>query len=599
VRTNEKLAAVGEMAAQPRPRDPQPAGSISGSAQVLMAEPTSPPSRSGSSPSSRGSRSASPNPQPVSSTRRRPCVRAGPSTSAGSSARRSRCCATARRSDLTTAVEFELDRGRTSAWPTRPDHQVFWNIRPECALEAMPNGGTLRIRVAMDGGTLLFSCRIRDGRMGKRGSSAGLFEPVPIGNLPMGTGWASPSSTASSATTTGTSACAANPGQGTELEVRLPLVTIGAEPLDGAAAARPHRREDPRRLAFDSSRPLHGRGDRTPLFYERDVLVYWFSQAETVVRVMAQGPWPSGTPMKASAAPLLAGPPGAAAVSVHVVRSCSAARRRLRRCWSSVHTWVRGGGSVRPRAHACTAASRARRAWSRPWPSAAAVPFISAASLFHHFVGAALLPLGPRRFPALPGPRTTRAAAGAGHCRRPADPRRLRRHGRASALSAAILLAEAVIREGRPSLSAGIWSGSLCGRAALGISAAAVGPHPPTVRPHFEPGAHVSRVQTSIGPSTRLPWASCSYPGDATSLPLSDRLRAALFESREPFLVEPVPRLARGPPSGPARRGRGPPPDGGGPGRVSRSFLLARWGGTHPSCRSCLNLPVISIFRYP
>ena len=99
VRTKEKLAAVGEMAAQPRARDPQPAGlhqRLGPGAHVRARHLRRPRAAAGAS--SAGIRA--PVRQPSTSSCIRPApprLRPAPSTSARSARRRSRCCATAPR----------------------------------------------------------------------------------------------------------------------------------------------------------------------------------------------------------------------------------------------------------------------------------------------------------------------------------------------------------------------------------------------------------------------------------------------------------------------------------------------------------------------
>jgi hypothetical protein len=329
------------------------------------------------------------------------------------------------------------------------------------------------------------------------------------------------------------------------------------------------------------------------VFYERDILCYWFSQAETIVRVMAQGSWPLWDPYEGFGRPLLAGPqaqllypftwfdlllPPAAAYALLVV----------------VHTWVAAAGAY-----------VLARTWrlSRAAGVVAALafsccgPFISAASLFHHFVGAALLPWVLAAFQAFLDRRTTRAALVLGMA---ASLQILAGSGDMvvlSALSAAILLAEAALREGRQVLSARNLARILLAAAlALGIAAAQWVPTLAVARNSNR--SRMSRefnLYWSVHPASL---AELFVPQAMPSLPLSDRLRATLFESREPFLsslylglsaaVLLVP-LAVG-----ADRRRTVVALAG-----FAFFILAALGRHAPVLPILLNLPVISIFRYP
>jgi hypothetical protein len=329
------------------------------------------------------------------------------------------------------------------------------------------------------------------------------------------------------------------------------------------------------------------------VFYERDILAYWFSQAETIVRVMAQGSWPLWDPYEGFGRPLLAGPqaqllypftwldlllPPAAAYALLVV----------------VHTWVAAAGAyvlVRTWGLSRAAGVIAALAFS------CSGPFISAASLFHHFVGAALLPWVLAAFQVFLERRTTRAAvvlamaAGLQILAGSGDMVVL------SALSAAILLAEAVIREGRQSFAAGNLARSFLAAAlALGISA---GQWVPTLA--VASGSTRSRMSREVNLYWSVHPASLAelfVPQAMPSLPLSDRLRATLFESREPFLSSLYLGLSAAlllvPIAACADRRRTVVALAG-----FAFFLLAALGRHAPVLPILLNLPVVSLFRYP
>ena len=148
VRVNEKLAAVGEMAAQLAHEIRNPLGSISGSAQVLMGEPNMSAEQNQllaiiTRESRRLSdalnqflfqvRPASPTPGPVDLgpviAEAVTLLRNAPEVGSGH------------------RIEFDADEGPHVCMADRDQMlQVFWNLARN-ALEAMPGGGVLRVRL--------------------------------------------------------------------------------------------------------------------------------------------------------------------------------------------------------------------------------------------------------------------------------------------------------------------------------------------------------------------------------------------------------------------------------------------------------------------
>jgi two-component system sensor histidine kinase PilS (NtrC family) len=227
VRTNEKLAAVGEMAAHLAHEIRNPLGSISGSAQVLMAEANI------SAEQGRLLAIITRESKRLSDTLNQFLYQARPTVGARGPVDIGRLISEAvtllrNGPEVGPAhtVEFEIDQG-PHVCLADPDQiiQVFWNISRN-ALEAMPAGGTLRIRVAMDGGTLLLSCRDQGRGMGSE-EQRRIFEPFQSGT-PMGTGLGLAIVYRIVRDHHGDISLRSIPGQGTELEVRLPLVSVGA-----------------------------------------------------------------------------------------------------------------------------------------------------------------------------------------------------------------------------------------------------------------------------------------------------------------------------------------------------------------------------------
>jgi two-component system, NtrC family, sensor histidine kinase PilS len=148
VRLNEKLAAVGEMAAQLAHEIRNPLGSISGSAQVLMGEPNMSPEQGQllaiiTRESRRLSdalnqflfqaRPAAPRPGPVD---------LGPVIAGAVTLLRN-----APEVSPAHRVEFDVDEGPHVCLADRDQMlQVFWNLVRN-GLEAMPEGGVLRVRL--------------------------------------------------------------------------------------------------------------------------------------------------------------------------------------------------------------------------------------------------------------------------------------------------------------------------------------------------------------------------------------------------------------------------------------------------------------------
>jgi two-component system sensor histidine kinase PilS (NtrC family) len=227
VRTKEKLAAVGEMAAQLAHEIRNPLGSISGSAQVLMAEPNI------SAEQGRLLAIITKESKRLSDTLNQFLYQARPSVDTRGPVDVGRLISEAvtllrNGPEVGPAhnVEFEMDHG-SHVCLADPDQitQVFWNLARN-ALEAMPGGGTLRIRVAMEGDTLLLSCRDQGRGIGRE-EQRRVFEPFQSGT-PMGTGLGLAIVYRIIREHNGDITLRSIPGQGTEVVVRLPLVSMGA-----------------------------------------------------------------------------------------------------------------------------------------------------------------------------------------------------------------------------------------------------------------------------------------------------------------------------------------------------------------------------------
>jgi two-component system sensor histidine kinase PilS (NtrC family) len=229
VRIKEKLAAVGEMAAQLAHEIRNPLGSISGSAQVLMGEANMSEEQERllaiiTRESKRLSetlnhflyqaRPALPPSGPVDIGRAVEeavtLLRNGPEVRDGQS------------------VEFEADEG-PHVCLADPDQikQVFWNLARN-GLEAMPDGGVLQVRLSSRGDDLVLSVRDQGRGMG-RDEQLRVFEPFHS-ETPMGTGLGLAIVYRIVREHRGDITIRSAPARGTEVEVRLPrvLVTVPA-----------------------------------------------------------------------------------------------------------------------------------------------------------------------------------------------------------------------------------------------------------------------------------------------------------------------------------------------------------------------------------
>lgn len=227
VRVKEKLAAVGEMAAHLAHEIRNPLGSISGSAQVLMAEASISPEQS------RLLAIITKESKRLSDTLNQFLYQARPSVDTRGPVDVGRLVSEAvallrngPEVGPSHKIEFEMDQG-SHVCLADPDQitQVFWNLSRN-ALEAMPGGGTLRIKVAMEGRTLLLSCRDQ-GRGMVREEQRRVFEPFQSGT-PMGTGLGLAIVYRIVREHHGDITLRSFPGLGTEVQVRLPLVSMGA-----------------------------------------------------------------------------------------------------------------------------------------------------------------------------------------------------------------------------------------------------------------------------------------------------------------------------------------------------------------------------------
>jgi two-component system, NtrC family, sensor histidine kinase PilS len=222
VRLKEKLAAVGEMAAQLAHEIRNPLGSISGSAQMLLGEARSAQERQLLSIITRESKRLSEalnrflfearSPTPVTGP-----VDIGPLIEQAVTLLRNSPEVGERR-----VVELEVDRGPFLCMAD-PDQisQVFWNLARN-GLEAMAEGGVLTVRLRRLDADLALSFHDQ-GPGFERDERRQLFEPFRSGR-PMGTGLGLAIVYRIVRQHSGDISVRSSPSRGTVVEVRLPLV---------------------------------------------------------------------------------------------------------------------------------------------------------------------------------------------------------------------------------------------------------------------------------------------------------------------------------------------------------------------------------------
>jgi two-component system sensor histidine kinase PilS (NtrC family) len=225
VSTKEKLAAVGEMAAQLAHEIRNPLGSIRGSAQVLMGEPALGDEQGRLlSIISRESKRLSDTLNRFLYQARAPARPRGPV-------------------DLRPVVESAITLLR-SGGELREDHelsfatdegalvcladpdqiaQVFWNLARN-ALEAMPGGGRLGVSLRRQGGDVVLSVR-DEGRGIGRDEQRRLFEPFRS-STSVGAGLGLAIVFRIVREHGGDISVRSAPGEGTQIDVRLPLAAV-------------------------------------------------------------------------------------------------------------------------------------------------------------------------------------------------------------------------------------------------------------------------------------------------------------------------------------------------------------------------------------
>jgi two-component system sensor histidine kinase PilS (NtrC family) len=227
VRTKEKLAAVGEMAAHLAHEIRNPLGSISGSAQVLLSEPNISPEQE------QLLRIITKESRRLSETLNRFLFQARPSLPPSGPI------------DLGVVIGEAVTLLRNGS-EVRPDHritferdegphvcradpdqitQVFWNLVRN-GLEAMPDGGSLTVSLRGRGPDLVLQVRDQ-GRGMDHDEQRHLFEPFQSSS-PMGTGLGLAIVYRIVREHNGDISIGSVPGQGTSVEVRLPRVPLGA-----------------------------------------------------------------------------------------------------------------------------------------------------------------------------------------------------------------------------------------------------------------------------------------------------------------------------------------------------------------------------------
>jgi two-component system, NtrC family, sensor histidine kinase PilS len=224
VRMKEKLAAVGEMAAYLTHEIRNPLGSISGSAQVLLSEPgiSSEQEKLLGIIVKESKRLSDSLNQFLVEVRAVPGT-PGPLDLGPVVAELVTLLRNSPEVSQSHTVELESDDGSHVCLAER-DHvvQVFWNLARN-GLEAMPQGGLLRVQLESQGREVVLSFRDQ-GRGMDREQQKRLFEPFHTGK-PTGTGLGLAIAYRLVREHRGDITVRSVPHQGTEVQVRLPLVT--------------------------------------------------------------------------------------------------------------------------------------------------------------------------------------------------------------------------------------------------------------------------------------------------------------------------------------------------------------------------------------
>jgi len=224
VRIKEKLAAVGEMAAKLAHEIRNPLGSISGSAQVLMAEPNM------SSEQERLLAIITRESRRLSETlnqflfQARPMSRQGPIDIGHVVGEALTLLRNGPEVRGAHEVQFDMDEGPHVCLGD-PDQitQIFWNLARN-GLEAMPHGGVLQVRVFSSGEEVVLSIRDQ-GRGMAREEQRQLFQPFHT-QTPVGTGLGLAIVYHIVREHRGDITVRSVPAEGTEVQVRLPMVSV-------------------------------------------------------------------------------------------------------------------------------------------------------------------------------------------------------------------------------------------------------------------------------------------------------------------------------------------------------------------------------------
>jgi two-component system sensor histidine kinase PilS (NtrC family) len=225
LRTNEKLAAVGEMAARLAHEIRNPLGSISGSAQVLLSEPDiSPEQERLLAIITRESKRLSDTLNHFLFQARPTGQRVGPVDLGVVIAETVELLRNGPEVSPAHRVEF-LSEGGPHVCLADADQitQVFWNLARN-GLEAMPDGGTLTVAVRADDHHFLLS--VRDQGRGISGDEQRrVFEPFQS-TSPLGVGLGLAIVYQIVRENRGEIQLRSAPGRGTEVLVRLPLIRV-------------------------------------------------------------------------------------------------------------------------------------------------------------------------------------------------------------------------------------------------------------------------------------------------------------------------------------------------------------------------------------